>query len=328
MNKTNNQFIKVQKQNSKAINQQQNETSKVIKFANKVEEYSQLAQVSGQSLKLVGNLMQMAGSTPWTAWMVPVGTVMAKVGTVLELVGNYGMTAANITKTAAYAAEGNLMGAMQSAAAAIQTGAAAVKGTQNFKKDFAAIDGKANEVLNKNAANKAANEQVEQMKQNKVDFKGMSEKDMKKSISNDLQAQMNGDNPTLNRADLFENGKLSDKGSTATQNSATKASNEFSTQMGKKGATAKSAGKATVKSFKNTSSAQKSATNWTENLNKFSKGFSSFAQMYGMMSGNMGAGMMNGTNGGYYPPQWDLSSDPRMARIMRSNQAHRAHAMY
>lgn len=327
MNKTNNQFIKVQKQNSKAINQQQNETSKVIKFANKVEEYSQLAQVSGQSLKLVGNLMQMAGSTPWTAWMVPVGTVMAKVGTVLELVGNYGMAAANITKTAAYAAEGNLMGAMQSAAMAIQTGAAAVKGTQNFKKDFAAIDGKANEVLNKNAANEAAKQQVEQMKQENVDFKGMSEKDMKKSISNDLQAQMNGENATLNRADLFKDGQLTDAGKTATGKSATNVGNEFSTQLGKKGATAKSAGKATVKTFKNKASGTKSSTNWVDNMNKFSQGLSSFAQMYGMMNGGMGMGMMNGTTGGYVP-QWDLSSDPRMARIMRSNQAHRAHAMY
>ncbi len=300
MNRTNNQFIKVQKQNTKAINQQQNETSKVIKFADKVEQFSQLAQLSGQSLEMLGNLMIAAGSTPWTAWMVPVGTVMAKVGTVLELVGQYGSTAANLTKTAAYAAEGNLMGAMQSAAMAVQSGAAAAKGTQNFKKDFEQINTQANEVLNKNAANKAAKEQVNQMKQDGVNFKGMSEKDMRKSISNDLQAQMNGENATLNRKDLLDDGKLTKAGKTAAQNSATAVGSEYDTQFGKKGATEKSARKATVKTFKNKASDTKSSTNWADNMNKFTQTMGSLAQMYMMFNGGgsmmgMGGNMMGGS---------------------------------
>lgn len=298
MNKTNNQFIKVQKNNAKVIHKHQDETSKVIKFADKVEQYSMLAQVSGQTLEMVGSLMQAAGSTPWTAWMVPVGTVMAKAGTVLELVGNYGSTAANLTKTVAYAAEGNLMGAMQSAASAMQTGAAAVKGTTNFKKDFAAIDTKANEVLNKNAANKAAGEQVKGMSD--AELNGMSRKDMKKSISNDLQAQMNGDDATLNRKDLFKDGKLTDAGKTAAMNSATSVGNEFSTQLGKKNATTKSASKATVKSFKNKASATKSSTNWADNMNKFTQTLGSMAQMYMMINGGgsmMGMGGMTGMGG-------------------------------
>lgn len=333
MNKTNTQYIKTNQKNQKAISQQQNETSGVIKFASKVEQYSQLAQVGGQTLKMVGNLMIAAGSTSLTAWMIPVGQVMAKVGTVLELVGNYGMSAANITKTAAYAAEGNLMGAMQSAAMAVQTGTAAVKGTKSFKQDFAQIDGHANEVLNKNAANKAAKEQVNQMKANGHDFtQGMSEKDMRKSISNDLQAKMNGENPTLNRNDLFnKNGELSDKGSAATNTSAGNVQTEYTTQLGKNGATVKSARKATVRSFKNKNSATKSSTNWVDNMNKFSQSFSSMAQMYSMFNGGSMMGGYNGT--GYnntgsrgYAPQWNLASDPRMARIMRSNQAYRAYA--
>lgn len=293
MNRTNNQFIKVQKQNKKAINKQQGETNKVIKFATEVEKYSQLAQVGGQTLQMVGNLMQLAGSTPWTAWMVPVGTVMAKVGSVLELVGNYGMTAANITKTAAYAAEGNLMGAMQSAAAAIQTGAAAAKGTVNFKKDFAQIDTQANEVLNKNAANKAAKEQVKGMTDEQLN--GMSRKDMRKAISNDLQSQMNGDDATLNRADLFKNGQLTDTGKTAAGKSVTDVGKEYTSQLGKKGATNKSARKATLNTFKNKASGTKSSTNWVDNMNKFTQSFGSMAQMYGMMSG--GGSMMG--MGGY-----------------------------
>lgn len=293
MNKTNNQFVKVQKQNTKAINKQQGETNKVIKFATEVEKYSQLAQVGGQTLQTLGNLMQMAGSTPWTAWMVPVGTVMAKVGTVLELVGNYGMTAANLTKTAAYAAEGNLMGAMQSAAMAVQTGTAAIKGTQNFKKDFAQIDTNANEVLNKNAANKAAKQQVEQMKNSGADFNGMSEKDMRKAISNDLQSQMNGENATLNRADLFKDGQLTDAGKTAAGKSATDVGNEYTSQRGKKGATDKSARKATLNTFKNKASGTKSSTNWADNMNKFTQSFGSMAQMFGMFSGGS---MMGGYN--------------------------------
>ena len=300
MNKTNNQFVRVQKHNTKAINQQQGETNKVIKFATEVEKYSQLAQVGGQTLQTLGNLMQMAGSTPWTAWMIPVGTVMAKVGTVLELVGNYGMTAANLTKTAAYAAEGNLMGAMQSAAMAVQTGTAAIKGTQNFKKDFAQIDTNANEVLNKNAANKAAKQKVEKMSDEQL--KGMSRKDMRKSISNDLQAQMNGDNPTLNRADLFnQDGTLSDKGRTAANTSATNVTNTYTTQLGKKGATDKSARKATLNTFKNKASGTKSSTNWADNMNKFTQTMTSFAQMYMMFNGGgsmmgMGGSMMGGYN--------------------------------
>lgn len=305
MNRTNNQFVKVHKKNTKAINQQQGETNKVIKFAGEVEKYSQLAQVGGQTLQTLGNLMQMAGSTPWTAWMVPVGTVMAKVGTVLELVGNYGMAAANLTKTAAYAAEGNLMGAMQSAAMAIQTGAAAVKGTQNFKKDFAQIDTNANEVLNKNAANKAAKQQVEQMKNSGADFNGMSEKDMRKAISNDLQSQMNGENATLNRADLFKDGQLTDAGKTAAGKSATDVGNEYTSQRGKKGATDKSARKATLNTFKNKASGTKSSTNWADNMNKFTQTMTSFAQMYMMFNGG---GSMMGMMG---------SSMPSMNNMMR-----------
>jgi len=340
MNRNNTQYVKLQKMNQKAIQQQQTETSGVIKFANEVEKWSSIVQMGGQTMKLLGQVMVAASCTPWTAWMNPVGQVLQKVGSVAEMVGNYGACAANLTKTAAYAAEGNLMGAMQSAAMAMQSGAAAVNSTKGLKAEFQSIDDQANNVLNKNAANKAAKQQVEGMTDEQLN--GMSRKDMRKAISNDLQAQMNGEDPTLNRANLFKDGQLSDKGKTATGNSASRAGNEFKTQMGKQGATAKSAGKATVNSFKNTASktAKKSSTNWADNFNKFSQTMGSFAQMYmmfngggSMMGGNMmGMGYSNGmgymNNGMGYNNGMNMTDAQRKAAWRQRNpeaysRAHR-----
>lgn len=325
LNKTNAQYVKVNNKNVKAMNQKQNETSGVLKVATEVEKYSSLVQTAGQTLNLVGQAMIAAGSTPWTAWMVPVGTTMSKIGTVAEMVGQYGVAAANITKTAAYAAEGNIMGAMQSAAMAVQAGTAAVKSTKNLKTNFDNINAKANETLNKGAAKQAAKQQVENMSDS--DLKGMSKKDMRKSISNDLQAQMNGENPTLNRNDLLRDGKLTTAGKTATQDSANRVGTEFSTQLGKQGATLKTASKATVKSFRNIASSsnpiQKSSTNWGDRMQQFSQGLTTLASIYGMSQGN---GTSSSTKG--HAAQWDLNSDPRMAKIMRSRQQHRAHRAY
>ena len=152
-----------------------------------------------------------------------------KIGKVTDMVGQYGQAAANVTKTAAYAADGNLAGALQSAAAAIQTGAAAGKSTANLKNDFKAIDDAAQKATEKAAANEAAKQAVE-TKQNDAVKKlaeqegikfdentnikdiesqldpdavkkaksdaigGLSEKQARKNISNDLQNKFaNGD---------------------------------------------------------------------------------------------------------------------------------------
>lgn len=321
MNKVNAQYIKVNNKNVKAMNQQQGETSKILNVATEVEKYSALVQTAGQTLNLLGQAMMAAGTTPWTAWMVPVGSVMSKVGTVAEMVGQYGVAAANITKTASYAAEGNIMGAMQSAAMAVQAGAAAYKSTTNLKSNFDSINTKANESLNKVAADKAAKEQVKGMSDSQLN--GMSRKDMRKSISKDLQSQMNGEKATLNRKDLLNKGKLTEAGKTTTQNSANKVSEEFTKQIDKQGGNIKTASKATLKKFRNEASKKvsKSSTSWGDRMQQMNQGFMTLASIYGMSQNNR-------TSNKRHASQWDLNSDPRMARIMRSNESYRARRAY
>lgn len=321
MNKVNAQYIKVNNKNVKAMNQQQGETSKILNVATEVEKYSALVQTAGQTLNLLGQAMIAAGTTPWTAWMVPVGTVMSKVGTVAEMVGQYGVAAANITKTASYAAEGNIMGAMQSAAMAVQAGTAAYKSTTNLKSNFDSINTKANESLNKVAADKAAKEQVKGMSDSQLN--GMSRKDMRKSISKDLQSQMNGEKATLNRKDLLNKGKLTEAGKTTTQNSANKVSEEFTKQIDKQGGNIKTASKATLKKFRNEASKKvsKSSTSWGDRMQQMNQGFMTLASIYGMSQNNR-------TSNKRHAAQWDLNSDPRMARIMRSNESYRARRAY
>lgn len=200
MNRTNANYIKTHKHNAKAIKQNQNETSGVIKTATTIEQYSALAEQGGKALDLLGQGLVAAGqalaSTPWGqgigAAMIATGTVMSKIGTVAEMLGQYGQAAANITKTAAYAAEGNLMGAMTSAAAAMQSGAAATKSTKNLKNTFGEIDQRAQEATKKAAANATAKETVKGMSEDQLG--GMSKKDAKKALSKELQATSFGEN--------------------------------------------------------------------------------------------------------------------------------------
>ncbi len=202
MNRTNANYIKTHKHNVKAIKQNQNETSGVIKTATTIEQYSALAEQGGKALDLLGQGLVAAGQAlasslnPVTAAigsaMIATGTVMSKIGTVAEMLGQYGQAAANITKTAAYAAEGNLMGAMTSAAAAIQTGAAATKSTKNLKDTFGDINQRAQEATKKAAANATAKKTVEGMSKDQLG--GMSKKDAKKALSKELQATSFGEN--------------------------------------------------------------------------------------------------------------------------------------
>lgn len=202
MNRTNANYIKTHKHNAKAIKQNQNETSGVIKTATTIEQYSALAEQGGKALDLLGQGLVAAGQAlasslnPVTAAigsaMIATGTVMSKIGTVAEMLGQYGQAAANITKTAAYAAEGNLMGAMTSAAAAIQSGAAATKSTKNLKDTFGDINQRAQEATKKAAANATAKKTVEGMSKDQLG--GMSKKDAKKALSKELQATSFGEN--------------------------------------------------------------------------------------------------------------------------------------
>lgn len=193
MQKTNNNYVKVNTQNSKAIQQNQSKTDKVIEVAGKIEQISALVSQTGQAVNIAGKgLVALGSSMSWLAGagtaLIATGQIMQKVGTVVEMVGNYGQTAANITKTAAYAADGNLAGALTSAASAVQTGAAAVKSTKDLGNTFEKINEQANQATQKLAANTAARETVKDMSAEELG--GMSKKQARKSVSAQLQGQM------------------------------------------------------------------------------------------------------------------------------------------
>ena len=341
MNRTNANFVKIHKKNTKAIQQNQNETSNVVKFATKLEQWSAIAEQGGKALDFAGQGMVAAGqaiaSTAWGAAvgaaMIATGTVMSKVGTVAEMLGQYGQTAANITKTAAYAAEGNLAGAMTSAAAAIQSGAAAQKSTKGLGKNFEAIDKRATNATNKAAANAAAKQAVKNMDAEQLG--GMTKKEMKKSISGELQGQLA--NNEINSKDLFNDVKnKSIKSNDAVNGARDKAAAAFKenvyaakgsldvpngvvTGLDKKAR--KEVGKKTVTGFTNTASVAKKSTQKFD-FQKLSQGLMSTAALFSAQNTNT-----QGTHKGY-AAQWDLNADPKMRRIRNARMASVRHAAY
>ena len=343
MNRTNANFVKIHKKNTKAIQQNQNETSSVIKTATKVEQWSAIAEQGGKALDLVGQGLVTAGQAlassgnPVTAAigsaMIATGTVMSKVGTVAEMLGQYGQTAANITKTAAYAAEGNLAGAMTSAAAAIQSGAAAQKSTKGLGDNFKAIDQRATNATNKAAANAAAKQAVKNMDAEQLG--GMTKKEMKKSISGELQGQLA--NNEINSKDLFNDVKnksiksndavngARDKAAAAFKENVYAAKGSLDVQNGvvtgldKKAR--KEVGKKTVTGFTNTASVAKKSTQKFD-FQKLSQGLMSTAALFSAQNTNT-----QGTHRGY-AAQWDLNADPKMRRIRNARMASVRHAAY
>ena len=341
MNRTNANFVKIHKKNTKAIQQNQNETSNVVKFATKLEQWSAIAEQGGKALDFAGQGMVAAGqaiaSTAWGAAvgaaMIATGTVMSKVGTVAEMLGQYGQTAANITKTAAYAAEGNLAGAMTSAAAAIQSGAAAQKSTKGLSNNFKAIDQRATNATNKAAANAAAKQAVKNMDAEQLG--GMTKKEMKKSISGELQGQLA--NNEINSKDLFDDVKnKSIKSNDAVNGARDKAAAAFKenvyaakgsldvpngvvTGLDKKAR--KEVGKKTVTGFTNTASVAKKSTQKFD-FQKLSQGLMSTAALFSAQNTNT-----QGTHKGY-AAQWDLNADPKMRRIRNARMASVRHAAY
>lgn len=341
MNRTNANFVKIHKKNTKAIQQNQNETSNVVKFATKLEQWSAIAEQGGKALDLAGQGMVAAGqaiaSTDWGAAvgaaMIATGTVMSKVGTVAEMLGQYGQTAANVTKTAAYAAEGNLAGAMTSAAAAIQSGAAAQKSTKGLSNNFKAIDQRATDATNKAAANAAAKQAVKNMDAEQLG--GMTKKEMKKSISGELQGQLA--NNEINSKDLFNDVKnksiksndavngARDKAAAAFKENVYAAKGSLDVQNGvvtgldKKAR--KEVGKKTVTGFTNTASVAKKSTQKFD-FQKLSQGLMSTAALFSAQNTNT-----QGTHKGY-AAQWDLNADPKMRRIRNARMASVRHAAY
>lgn len=341
MNRTNANFVKIHKKNTKAIQQNQNETSNIVKFATKLEQWSAIAEQGGKALDFAGQGMVAAGqaiaSTAWGAAvgaaMIATGTVMSKVGTVAEMLGQYGQTAANVTKTAAYAAEGNLAGAMTSAAAAIQSGAAAQKSTKGLSNNFKAIDQRATDATNKAAANAAAKQAVKNMDAEQLG--GMTKKEMKKSISGELQGQLA--NNEINSKDLFNDVKnKSIKSNDAVNGARDKAAAAFKenvyaakgsldapngvvTGLDKKAR--KEVGKKTVTGFTNTASVAKKSTQKLD-FQKLSQGLMSTVALLSAQNTNT-----QGTHKGY-AAQWDLNADPKMRRIRNARMASVRHAAY
>ena len=341
MNRTNANFVKIHKKNTKAIQQNQNETSNVVKFATKLEQWSAIAEQGGKALDFAGQGMVAAGqaiaSTAWGAAvgaaMIATGTVMSKIGTVAEMLGQYGQTAANVTKTAAYAAEGNLAGAMTSAAAAIQSGAAAQKSTKGLSNNFKAIDQRATNATNKAAANAAAKQAVKNMDAEQLG--GMTKKEMKKSISGELQGQLA--NNEINSKDLFNDVKnksiksndavngARDKAAAAFKENVYAAKGSLDVQNGvvtgldKKAR--KEVGKKTVTGFTNTASVAKKSTQKFD-FQKLSQGLMSTAALFSAQNTNT-----QETHKGY-AAQWDLNADPKMRRIRNARMASVRHAAY
>lgn len=338
MRKTNANYIKVQKHNAKSIQQNQNETSNVVKTATKIEQISALVSTVGQTVQTAGVGLialgqAMSGFFGAGAALITVGTVMKKVGYVTKMVGDYGQTAANITKTAAYAAEGNLAGAMTSAASAVQTGAAAVKSTTELNKSFEQINNEAKEATNKLTANAAAKQAVKGMDEKQLG--GMTKKEMKQSISGKLQEQMaNKENP-LNTKDLIKDIKDGNikKNSTVT-NIKDEAIDKFSSNVKAANGTItngvvtgldkkarKEVGKKTVTGFTNTASVAKKSTQKFD-FQKLSQGLMSTAALFSAQNTNT-----QGTHKGY-AAQWDLNADPKMRRIRNARMASVRHAAY
>lgn len=341
MNKTNANYVKVNQQNQKAITQNQSSTSKVIDVATKIEQISSLVSQTGQAVNIAGKgLVALGSAMSWAAGagaaLIATGNVMQKVGTVVEMVGNYGQMAANVTKTAAYAAEGNLAGALTSAAGAIQTGAAAVKSTKNLGKTFDSINSQANQATQKLASNAAARDAVKDMTEEQLG--GMSKKEMRKSVSAQLQGQMADGN--LNAKDVLSDlkkGELSSNNFNAVNNAVDKSKTAFSSAVTEAGGsikdgvvggldkkTRKAVGKQTVSGFTNT------ATNTVKSSKKFdwgklASGLQSTAALFASQNTQQSTGT---TTTKQAPPQWDLSKDARYQKIARGNRAYVSHASY
>lgn len=341
MQKTNNNYVKVNQKNTKAIETNQSDTNKVIKTATQIEQISaivtqtgQLVNVAGKGLVALGTAM--SGLFGAGAALIATGNVMQKVGTVVEMVGNYGQAAANITKTAAYAADGNLAGALTSAVSAAQTGTAAVKSTKELGNTFNTIDEQANQATQKLAANTAAKEQASQLAKN-GQLGGMTEKEMKKSISSQLQAEMANDKTGNISKDLINDIKNNQIGqNNKVSNAANQAKTAFSSAVDGEGGTItdgivtgldnkarKTVGNKTVSKFQNVA-AKTVKSSQKFDWGKLENGLQSTAALF--TSQNTAPQYTGQTKG--YVPQWDLSQDSRFQKIRKARISNLSHASY
>lgn len=366
MKKTNATYVKTNKRNMKNVASTQTKAAKVAQTAQKFESIAAMVSQLGQTVNLAGKGLEALGHASFMgagvgAALIATGQVMQKVGNVVELVGNYGQTAASVTKGAAMAADGNLAGAMQAFGSAAATGAAAVKSTKGLKQTFGDIDKSAKEATKKLAANQVAKEKVAQMKDSELG--GLSKKQMRKSISSQLQAndsittsgnwskkQLKGymENMKANDGSLVETAANNAKSTYATNTMAklkeAGLDGKYKVTSDGKITDKVSGKKVTLSEIKKTSrkdargikramnSGASSTVSGFQNVAKeATKTKSSQKFDFAKLSQTlMATGAMilatnsNNTQRKGYAPQWDLANDSRFQKIYRSNRAHRA----
>ena len=201
------------------------------------------------------------------------------------------------------------MGAMTSAAAAFQTGSAAVSQTKGMKDEFKNISEQAKQAENKLAANKVAKEQVKNM--NKEELGGLSKKEMKKSISNDLQAKMNAEKPEFTSKDLLS-GKADDQITKSKDSIKKTFDTELKNASGKK-ATNK-ARSATVKSYAD--KAAKTRVKSTVSFDSLSKNLMNTAAVFAQNKEQENSGV------GFAP--YTLHTNSRYQQDLKRMQARQA----
>ena len=375
MNTTNRNYVRTHKHNMKNVASTQTKAAKVAQTAQKFEQIAAMVSQLGQTVNLAGKGLVALGHASFIgagvgAVLIATGQVMQKVGTVVELVGNYGQTAASVTKGAAMAADGNLAGAMQAFGSAVSTGTAAIKSTKNLKGTFGQINNEAKDATKKAAANQVAKEEVKRMKDEaklkgeKVDFGGLSEKQFRKSVSSQLQANdsitTSGNWSKKQLKGYMENMKAND--GSLVETAANKAKSTYATNTmaklkeagldGKYKVTSdgkitdKVSGKeVTLSEIKKTSRKdargikramnsgasstvsgfQNEAKEATKTKSTQKFDFAKFSQNLMTMGAMLMATNSNNTQGRRgYAPQWDLANDATFQKIYRSNRAHRA----
>ena len=375
MNTTNRNYVRTHKHNMKNVASTQTKAAKVAQTAQKFEQIAAMVSQLGQTVNLAGKGLVALGHASFIgagvgAVLIATGQVMQKVGTVVEMTGNYGQTAASITKGAAMAADGNLAGAMQAFGSAVSTGTAAINSTKNLKGTFGQIDNEAKKATKKAAANQVAKEEVKRMKDEaklkgeKVDFGGLSEKQFRKSVSSQLQANdsitTSGNWSKKQLKGYMENMKAND--GSLVETAANKAKSTYATNTmaklkeagldGKYKVTSdgkitdKVSGKeVTLSEIKKTSRKdargikramnsgasstvsgfQNEAKEATKTKSTQKFDFAKFSQNLMTMGAMLMATNSNNTQGRRgYAPQWDLANDATFQKIYRSNRAHRA----
>ena len=176
MNTTNRNYVRTHKHNMKNVASTQTKAAKVAQTAQKFEQIAAMVSQLGQTVNLAGKGLVALGHASFIgagvgAVLIATGQVMQKVGTVVEMTGNYGQTAASITKGAAMAA---------------------INSTKNLKGTFGQIDKQAKEATKKLTANTLAKEKAKKLAE-KGELGGLTEKQMRKSISSQLYANADFD---------------------------------------------------------------------------------------------------------------------------------------